>query len=247
MRTLNQNLTKATGLSERAGKVYLALLQLGAGTVLDISKKADLKRTTVYNLIPELLSAGLISTEIVKRKKRYLVEDVRSLKNNILEQEHKIDLLIPELQAIHNILPTKPRISYYEGVGGMKELYFDTLKSCEPGDCIYAYTGMSKFYDVFPKDFADYYIKERSKKKIRIQVIAPKTQEAEGWVKTANQTLREIKLIANKDLTFQADMELYANKVALISYSENFMGVIIESKEIYQMMKSMFVIAWEKA
>jgi len=43
---------------------------------------------------------------------------------------------------------------------------------------------------------------------------------------------------------FDADTEIYANKVALISYRENFLGVIIESKEISQMQRSAFELMW---
>ena len=40
-------------------------------------------------------------------------------------------------------------------------------------------------------------------------------------------------------------MEIYANKVALISYKEDFLGIIIESQEINQMMKAAFGIMWD--
>jgi len=246
MNNLEKNLKQATGLTDRETKIYLALLELGAGSVIDVAKKAGLKRTTVYNLLPNLISAGLVRSEIIKKKKRFLIDDVRSLKNRLIEKQKRVENLIPELEAIHNILPFKPKVTYFEGEGGMKELYLDTLKNSNPGDYIYAFTGMTDFYEVFPKDFADYYIEERAKKKIRIKVVAPKSKESEKWAKTASQTLREIKLINDKDLTFKSDMEIYGNKVALVSYKENFMGVVIESKEISDMMKSVFKIMWNK-
>ena len=40
-------------------------------------------------------------------------------------------------------------------------------------------------------------------------------------------------------------MEIYANKVALISYRENFLGVIVESKEINQMQRAAFELMWD--
>lgn len=110
---------------------------------------------------------------------------------------------------------------------------------------MYAYTGMQEFYSVFPKDFSEYYISERVRRKIRVQVIAPKTPEAIEWLNTAPQTLREIKLVDRSDFTFKADTEIYGNKIALISYKENFMGVIIESKEISDMQKFAFRLMWE--
>lgn len=191
-----------------------------------------------------MIQSGLIKTTVNKKHRIFFVEDVRNLRYKLDEKERRIENLLPELQALHNIFPIKPKITYYEGEGGMRDLYMDTLNSTKPGEIICAYTGMNDFYNVFPKDFADYYIDERVKRKIRVQVIAPKTPAAIDWVKTASQTLREIKLIDNADFTFKADTEIYGNKVALISYKENFMGVIIESKEIADMQKSAFRLMW---
>jgi HTH-type transcriptional regulator, sugar sensing transcriptional regulator len=244
MSDITKQLIDTVGLSEKEVQIYLALLALGEATVIEISNKTKIKRTTVYNLIPGMIQSGFIKTAINKKRRIFFVEDVRTLKLRLEEKKRKIDVLLPELQAMHNIIPIKPKIIYYEGEEGMKDLYMDTLNCSKAGDVIYAYTGMSKFYDVFPKDFADYYIAERVKRKIRVQVIAPKTPAAVDWLKTAPQTLREIKLIDDPRFTFKADTEIYGNKVALISYKENFMGVIIESKEICDMQKSAFELMW---
>ena len=52
---------KEIGLSENQAKVYLACLQLGQDSVLNIAKSAELKRPSVYLLLEELENKGLIS------------------------------------------------------------------------------------------------------------------------------------------------------------------------------------------
>jgi len=245
MTSIEKQLMEIMELSEKEATIYLALLSLGEATVIEIANKTKIKRTTVYNLLPGMIQAGLIKTSINKQHKVFFIDDVRNLKTKLEEKEKRMESLLPELSAMHNLFPVKPKITYYEGEGGMKELYLNTLNSSKSGDIIYAYTGMNNFYNIFPKDFAEYYINERVKRKIRIQVIAPKTPASIDWLKTAPQTLREIKLLDKPDFTFQADTEIYGNKVALISYKENFMGVIIESKEISDMQKFVFKLMWE--
>lgn len=245
MAELYKNLATSAGLTDKEAQIYLALLNLGEASVIDVAKFAGLKRTTVYNILPDLMMRGLISAAGRAHKRKFFVEDVRHLKMQAEDREKKINRLLPELQAMHNILPSKARITYYEGEGGMRALYRDTLDSQKPGDTMYAFTGMINMWSVMPKDFVDDYIKERVNKKIRIKVIAPKSLEADEWVKTAAATLREIKLINNSTQVFSSDMEIYDNKVALISYKENFVGVIIESKEICQMMRAAFQVMWE--
>lgn len=245
MPNLSQNLARIAGLTDKEANIYIALLELGEGSVIDIAKAAGIKRTTVYNLLPDLQARGLVSATGRKHKRIFFVEDVRNLKNNVEERERQITSLIPELAALHNIFPSKPRITYYEGDGGMRAFYRDTLESQKPGDTMFAYTGMINMWSVMPKDFVDEYIQERMRRKIRIRVIAPQSLEADEWVKTAPKSLREIKIIKNPAHTFSADMEIYANKVAIISYKENFLGVIIESKEINHMLKTAFQMMWE--
>ncbi len=233
------------GFSGKKARIYLALLELGRASVIEIAKKAELKRTTVYNLLPEMIHDGLIKTGVKKKRKFYFVEDVRRLVRRAEEQQQKIRCLLPELKAIHNVLPQKPRITYYEGVGGMKELYQDTLDSTPSGGTILSYTGLTDFYRLMPYEYYRWYVEERVKRKIRLRAIAYDSQTARDWQKKSKEDLREVKIITSKNFMFNADTEIYANKVALISYRENFLGVVIESKEINEMQKSAFEVMWD--
>lgn len=232
------------GFSQKEAKIYLALLELGEASVIGISKKTGIKRTTIYNLLPDMLKNGIVTAAARNQRKIYFVEDPRSLKTDLAEKAKIIDSVLPELAAIQNIIPYKPRITFYEGVGGMKDLYQDTLDSSKSGDTILSFTGLYDFYQYMPKEYSDYYIAERANRKIKIRIIAPKSSVADEWSGTETQDLRNIRIINNKDFHFNADMEIYANKIALISYRENFLGVIIESKEINQMMRFAFELMW---
>ncbi|OGF86688.1 hypothetical protein A3B19_00380 [Candidatus Giovannonibacteria bacterium RIFCSPLOWO2_01_FULL_46_32] len=232
------------GFKPKEAQIYLALLELGEASVVQIAKKTGIKRTTVYNILPDFINRGIITSAVRKKRKVYFIEDPRSLKNDLKEKESVIDKLMPELLAIQNILPSKPRITFYEGVGGMKDLYQDTFDSCKEGDVILSFTGLADFLKLMPQEYNDYYIKERVRRKIRIRIIASNSPTARAWKNSAVQELREIKIIDNPEFNFDGDMEIYANKVALISYRENFMGVIIESKEINQMQIAAFELMW---
>jgi len=62
--------------------------------------------------------------------------------------------------------------------------------------------------------------------------------------KNAEEEMKEIFLLPENEYNFFGDMEIYGNKVALISYKENFMAVVIESKEIANMQRLMFNLIW---
>jgi sugar-specific transcriptional regulator TrmB len=224
--------------------VYIALLELGDATVADIATKTKLKRTTVYNILPELIAEGFIKTALIKKKKKYYVDDPRIINQQIEEKAKKIQELIPELQAIHNILPYKPKITFYEGLDGLKKAYQDVADNCNAGDTILSYVGTGDLEKFVPKKIANYYIQERIQKRVKNKIIAFKTDTSVKWKNSAGDELREIKLVENESANFNADMKLYKNKVLFLSYRENCLGVIIESKEISNMLKSAFEIMW---
>ena len=239
------NSLEVLGLSDKAAQIYIALLQIGEGSVIDIAKKADLKRTSVYNILPDLMQQGLIETTIKNKHRIFFIDDVRRLELDAQEKVKSVGVLLPQLRAIQNILPQKPKITFYEGVGGMKELYQDTLESVQVGGTILSYTGLTDFFDMMPKEYYEWYVEERAKKKIMIKIIAPDSPTTRQWKKQAVKDLRQVKIIPAKDFRFKGDTEIYDNKVALISYAENFLGVIIESNEIYAMQKTMFELLWD--
>lgn len=76
-------------------------------------------------------------------------------------------------------------------------------------------------------------------------MIAIDSEISREWEKNAIRDLREIIIIEENKFNFFGDTEIYGNKVALISYKENFMAVVIESEEIANMQRFIFNLAWE--
>jgi HTH-type transcriptional regulator, sugar sensing transcriptional regulator len=243
MKELEKSLEKL-GFHEKKAAIYIALLELGEGSVIELAKKTGLKRTTVYNILPEMVQEGLVRTAVKQKHRFFFIENPNNLKQDYQDKIHLIDKILPELRAIHNVIPYKPRITFYEGVGGMKELYQDTLDSLKPGDTILSYTGFRDYYKFMPREYMDWYVEERVRRKIRIRMIVPESETTREIWPQAQSTLREIKIVPQASWQFSADTEIYANKVALISHTENFMGVILESKEINQMQRMAFEIMW---
>ena len=65
---------KIIGLSDNEIVMYVALLELGKGTVSQISRKAFLNRTTGYDVLDRLVSKNLISISGKEPKQEYVAE-----------------------------------------------------------------------------------------------------------------------------------------------------------------------------
>lgn len=239
-----EKILEEIGFSKKKAKIYLAILELGDVSVIDIAKKIGIKRTTVYNILPELVSDGYVKKTIKSKRSLFFIEDPDLLKNNLEDKLDIINKALPEIKSLQNIFPFKPKVTFYEGFGGIKEIYKDTLVSLNGGDTILSFTGITNFEKLMPNDISKEYIASRIKKKIRARIIATRSNAIEDWEKNAQKELREIKIVDDSRYKFDGDIEIYGNKVALISYKENFMGVVIESKEISQMQRLAFEIMW---
>ncbi len=237
---------KNLGFSEKKATIFLALLQLGETNVIEIAHTAKLKRTTVYNILPELIEDGLVAATSIGRHKRYFVTDPRIILKILESKIEDTKSFLPLLTALHALSVHQPKISLYEGENGARQIYEDTL-SINSGDIIYGYIGDIKINQVPEKDLA-IYIKARVNKKIRNQVIMAPSTYADFLQKDAEKELREVKIFAEWGSIAMpsVDFKIYGNKIAIISYRENFLGIIIESRDISLMCKAIFNSLWNK-
>ena len=67
-------LESSMGFSAKKARIYVALLELGEAVGADIAKKADLKRTTVYNILPELMKDGHVKVIVQNKKRLFSIE-----------------------------------------------------------------------------------------------------------------------------------------------------------------------------
>jgi len=233
---------KQFGLKSKETTVYLSALELGTTTVSQIAKKARIKRTTVYDILDSLIAKGLIG-QTQKGKKRYFyAEDPEKLHKLLEEKEEKLAEVMPLLKSIYNVSGTKPKIRYYEGKEGLKDVYRDTL----------IYKGEMQAFvseDVLKylgEEFMDEYFEKRIKNKIFVKVIGPDTAEIKKYKAADKKGMKTTRIVDKKKYPFSIEMNIYGNKVALMSFREE-MGIIIESNEIAKNMIALFNLAWKGA
>lgn len=229
-------------LQGKKADVYLASLELGGSTVIEIAKKSGVKRTTCYDILLDLIKKGLISETVKGKKKFYIGEDPEKIKKDLQKKESLFSEILPQLKSIHNVSGIKPKIRYFEGVSGLKEAYDDALKYS--GEIVVF--GSEDVYRILGRDWIEDYIKRRIKKGIRVRAILPSTEYLENEIFVRDQQqLRSCKSIEKEKYPFSIEIDIYGHqKVAMISNKEQ-LAVIIESSEIYNTMKFIFEILWD--
>src|SRR3989338_5838037 len=65
---------RTLGFSEKEATVYVALLELGRGTVTEIARKAGINRTTGYDILDSLSNKGVVNVSGKEPKQEYAAQ-----------------------------------------------------------------------------------------------------------------------------------------------------------------------------
>lgn len=236
------------GFSDKESDVYIAILELGKGTVTNISRKAGINRTTGYDILTSLTSKGVVNVLGKEPKQEYAAESPELIKEYLNKKKteaeeniKKADDLISELNLIYTS-ENRPKIKFYEGINGLKTVYEDTLTSSEP---IRAYATIDDMHRTLPNYFPEYY-KRRAAKGIFIRGVVPKTKLGIDRSKYDKEEMREIAFVPADKYYFSPEINIYDNKIMIASWREK-LGIIIESEEISDALKKMFELSWAEA
>ncbi len=236
------------GLSARQTEVYCVLLKLGKGTVAEVMREAKMNRTTGYSVLDSLVGKGLVTISGKEPKQEYVAESPDNLLKYLNHEAEEaqarakeVENLIPELKSIHNVAG-RPKVMFYEGEEGLERVYEDTLTSHEP---IRAYANFEDATKTLPHYFPEYF-RRRAEKRISIRGIVPDNLAGRQNAERNREELREMALVPTNKYYFSPEINIYDDKIMIASWKEK-LGIIIQSKEIADAMKSIFELAWAEA
>lgn len=231
------------GLRPQEAKIYLACLEIGQATATQIGENSGIQRTFVYDILDDLSERGLISsvqTDGIKRFSALSIDKFRALQKEKLQ---KFDVLLPEIKALEKTTGDRPRVQFFEGVEGIKATFEDTLKTLDKGGEILGYVTAEGFYQHEWK-YAQSYVKRRVEKGISGRGILQDTKEIKIFTEPAKEELRTFRLVPPDLFPFSNEINIYANKVAIMSMVGELISVIIESESIAKTQRSIFELAW---
>lgn len=244
MEHLNSNLEKI-GLSDKEAKVYLASLELGPANIQSLTDKSGIKRSTVYEMLDNLKSMGLIIESIKGKRKTYVASEPEKLKKNIHEKEQLLNQILPELRSLNNAGSIKPKITYYEGQAGLRQIYNLVLETTtKKVDWV---SPIRSVMETVGEDFLEEYIEKRAKEKYWVRSVQITEEQVETYKylnpKTFNETFRKVRF-SPPGLDIPNAMAIWDNKVAIMSSRKEGFGFIIESEDLLRSMRVFYELLW---
>ena len=244
------NQLKNIGLSENEAKVYMAMLELGPSTMLQIAGKAGINRPTAYAQLESLKKRGLVSMVSKGKKSLFAAEAPNQLESMLEREEKDIELkkeelgrVLPDLATMYNLGGEKPVVRFFEGIEGLMKMQDEFLKSKEK--MIYAIAAMDDVLKVFPNQ-KKAYAPRRVAKGIRSKMLYTSSAGV-MFPPHDEQMLRETKFVSPDKLPFSADITIWDDHVAITSVRGKLSGVIITHPEIANSFKNLFNLLWVAA
>lgn len=238
------------GLTENQTKVYLACLQLGKDTVLNIAKYANVKRPSTYIILEELQKQGLV-TKISEGKKSYFkAEKPERFQTNLRVQQEIIGDILPTLKAIHNFDPNKPNIRIADGVHAVRKVYDDIFAYLEaqPKEELIIFGSLKDAMGHFEHEVVNYFHQLMSKASNRVREIGNDDKETRQYFRESHKLnpRHHIRLIKDEEqgMFWETDDFLYGNTLVIFSVKKDIFAIIIESESIAKTYKTLFNMAW---
>ena len=131
---------KQLELTETESKLYLTLLQTGPISVRELASTTDIKRTTAYLYIDQLIEKGLVMKLIKGSHKQIAANPPESLKNLVEKQVESADIAKKQFNEVLSLISSKmnsdreieeAEIRYYKGLSGLVKIYNEALAGKE--------------------------------------------------------------------------------------------------------------------
>ena len=245
----------ALGFKEEEVKTYLSLMDFGACSGAELSRRMGMKKPTVYGYLDRLVAGGLATQSTQNGLKIYVpasIEQIQLIFRRKMEalrtKEKAFESIIPDLEKRFGMNLFQPKMQMFEGHEGIRNAMSDLLNY--DGAQAQVIWPIQSMLDVLSPDYLRYHNIERIRKKISYRSIWERNQgEAltfPNYLGTGERYLRYIRLAPN-NFQFEMGIQIYANKVVFLSSRAESFALMIESKEIVDVQLAQFNTIWDIA
>ncbi len=241
-----EELLTSFNLSEKAVRVYLALLERGASSIRQVAEASKINRQTTHELLRVLIEKGLVTYYKDRTREAYIAMEPEALLSLADEQVEQLMLARNELKTSIDALRARTgkaklmaTVRFYQFHKGVRTILEDVLRVMQEEKKklyrIYSNNVLSPvLHEAFPT-----FTKERIKSGIQVRALGIGGQ---GII----QGLDERKQLSTT-LSAPTYIIIYGSKVAMISMDDyqRPRGVIMEDAALTETHRLIFDLQWK--
>lgn len=231
------------GLNETQAKVYIILIKNGSLTPPQAANMLKFKRTNAYAVLDQLEELGLAAKNTVQKKVTYWAANpialerlAKNKRTEALEHERLVKSSMPTLLNYFYTFTDQPGVRFFQGIEEIKDIYNDMLRTCKD-----IYVVRSPYDQDLLGD--DYFLKFKQKKAklgIHTHMINPQ-ENKEIWNANTDKIYKTTRTqTTTKQYSAKVEICTYGDKVSIISFGEETIGMIIDSPQIAEAHRQLF-------
>ncbi len=229
-----EKILEKIGFSQNEIKVYLTLNNHGSLKAGKIAKLAKIDRSSAYNALKNLQEKGLVSYVLIGNVKWFQAVGPKRILEWLKEQEEDVKSIIPVLQERHNAKKIEGQVRLFKGEKGIKSIFLDIIRT---GKDNYVFGSEGQFSERMP-EFAYKFNLLKKQKKIKTKMLIRKGR------KEIDSKTSEHRYLPNISES-PAVTNIYGDKIAIIIWTDEPEGIIIENEAAAKAYKSYFDFMWK--
>lgn len=231
------------GLNESQAKMYIALTKKGSLTPPQAATLLSLKRSTAYAVLDQLTVLGLAKKSETAKKIVYTVENpvaleaiARKKRTEILDRERQLQAAMPTLLSFFFTNNEQPGVRFFKGSEEIQEIYTDMLRT---GKDLYVIRSPHD-QDLLSIDFYEDFKAKKAKRGITTHLLNSEQNSATWNAHTDERYLTKRTQIPLSYYDTQVEITIYEDKLAIFSFGQEAIGMIIYSPQIARAQKQLF-------
>lgn len=241
---MNEQFLQELGLTKAQATAYVALVKNNPSTPPALAKLIQESRTNTYKILDTLEATGLVRKDDTQKKRRYWANNPSVLleltKKKQLEAESnakRLEATMPALLTEFLQHSEQPSVTYHQGKDGLKQIYIDQITQ---RDTIYIIRPHYNL-DAFDFDYMSDIRRMAREAGIQRYAITPDRPLAPKNYKESDPfMLLERTWMKSEDYTAPVEWNAYGDKVAIMSFGNEAIGLIIESPQIAEALRQLY-------
>lgn len=242
---MDTELLMQAGLSEVQAKIYLYLIKHGQSTPAEIATGVEENRTTVYSAAEKLEELGIISQKDKGKIAAYVPNHPSVLESiaekrlrKVARQAKNLEANLPSLINYYNEHQSTPGATTFYGQEGVKMIWDKVIITKKP-----YYFVRSRFDEIADREMLEEFKNARVEAGITSEDITPSEFTTNKNKEMLEKYMLTRTLLPPNEYDSPVEIDIFGDNVAFINFSKNGMSTLIESPEIADAMRQMFLFA----
>lgn len=235
----------AFGFDEKEALLYLAGIELGEASVLELARLTKLPRTTLYPVLESLCRRGYFRLKSIQGRKKFVANPPDLFIKHLVDRQERFREILPLFEALKAHDPKSVGVTIYEGTEGFKHFWQQIFQSGVKEYCLLT-TGVHMLDYVKEPYLMKHIIDERLRRGIRSRQLILETAESKKFVKRDATELRESRFLP-PNAKIPATMLLFGNDVAFITTRKENSVILVTSSDASTTLRTMFELLWNCA